>query len=254
MTQANTERQSILDVTNFALSLDLNGKMFVRDSENRHVEIFFANRKLQDVVIEGEHGWSALKSLLRGVWIGDDFVFEHDFDETSGPLDLDYDSLLDFVMINEDLDEEEAQLALRNCNQDLHYVPLIPPDLLPKDENLIACGILNRHRVRLRIFHIQDLPPSEKLEKILYSVRDQSFSLSDLQHLFYTSEILGKNTETELIELFGYTICIIFGENSPFIGFTVTKANANLSQDRISNNLDLIWDFLSLDFQLSQLC
>lgn len=232
------------DIVNYALSLDIAGKLPIIDAHGHVGWLLFADRRLRNVWLGERSGEAALQVLASGSQINCNF--DPKPGDADGPLCLDYEGLQKVLSSlqqagSEPAGREPARLSpasVANPVESGTRFPRVPTDLFPNDRDVLLFGVIMGARAQV---HAANMPegrvqnPAAILKQILKFARDTQ-EIAGLLPAADSSETILKL----IVEIPGYLLGISQEKDMPWTLFVVCRKPEYLGHTFLLARLDAL--------------
>lgn len=243
------------DIVNYALSLDISGKLPIIDAHGNVGWLLFADRRLRNVWLGDHSGEAALQALATGSQIN--CSFDARPGESSGPLCLDYEGLQQVLSKLESSGTLPAAASLereqpapptetqRNLPESSTRFPRVPTDLFPNDKDVLLFGVIMGARAQV---HASNLPegrvqnPAALLKQILkFAVDTQEMAG------FLPAPDSSETCHKLIMEIPGYLLGVSQEKDMPWTLFVVCRKPEYLGHTFLMARLDALHQHVHLN-------
>lgn len=236
---------TLLDIVNYALSLDIAGSFSLADKEGRQGGLLFSGRLLRQAWLGELRDMEALRALAG---IGHlNCLAIADAADDGGQLSLDYDQLLRMLKTpgggaphRSPVSEQSGapQRITPGAAADMPF-PKMSEALFAEEKEILLFGAMMGPRVQCRAPGWPN-PRPETLAPLVRLLREQGDALKKLQAFLLDGETCALPTE-QISEMGNRFIGIRLEKDTPWMVFVIMEKPIVLGDARMRGNLDQLW-------------
>lgn len=241
---------SLLDIVNYALSLDLSGRLPIADAHGNAGWLLFAGRRLRNVILGETEGQEALRALAGGAQVNCSFD-EALAGEEGGPLSLDYAALCEVLerlqqeavprrrktLPKEKLEPRRVSPAAVRLPAGPAF-PALPKDVFPNDRDVRVFGTIIGDRVQCYAVNMASLP-AQKLRLLIRQIRNHAESARELAAYLPDRETADRRY-TQIVEVPGNLLGVLQEDGIPWTLFVICRKPDVLGHTLLLGRLEML--------------
>lgn len=236
---------TLLDIVNYALSLDIAGSFSLADKAGRQGGLLFHGRLLRQAWLDELRDMEALRALAAIDHL--DCLAIADAVDGGGTLSLSYDELLRVLDRPEKSTMPLPNPAPKHIGAPQRMAPGLPDTPFPKiseslfseEREVLLFGAMMGPRVQCRAPGWPN-PRPETLAPLVRLLREQGDALKKLQAFLLDDEACTLPTE-QISEMGNRFIGIRLEKDTPWMVFVIMEKPVVLGDARMRGNLDQLW-------------